>query len=93
VTVRTSKFSDESNGSLVKVPSIELIATRDKNIFTFYSVYQKQIRFERAFVLNKAKSSIKLGFFVQSPLSEHIGASGCFEHLNISHKSLKHVRL
>ena len=91
VTVRSFPLSDESNGSVVPLSLVDLIATRDGGIFSFYSRSGGQLRFERAFAVEDAPETIKVGLFVQSPFSD--GASARFEKLDIKNEPFEHVRL
>lgn len=92
VTVRTFPLSDESNGNEVAEPIANLIATREKNIFSFYSSVKGQLRFDRAFALYEADRVLKVGLFVQSPFSS-TGASATFTELNIEDFPSEHQRL
>lgn len=90
VTVRSSPFSDEANGSGLGSTSSNLVLTRSNNIFSFYSENNNKLRFERAFV-DEAPTQVSVGMFVQSPFSK-FGAKAIFGKVKITHTSFRHIR-
>ncbi|MDC0357861.1 DUF1349 domain-containing protein [Oligoflexia bacterium] len=91
VAVRTTSLSDESSGSIIDSSSIDLIATRESGIFSFYSKCDSKIRFERAFAIDSNISTIKAGLFVQSPFSEN-GACADYKNISLTDQAFGHVR-
>lgn len=90
VTVRSSPFSDEANGSVLGSPSSNLVLTRSDNIFSLYSENNNNLRFERAFI-DEASTQVSVGLFVQSPFSK-FGAKAIFGKLKITHTPFRHIR-
>ncbi len=92
VTVRTGPLSDESNGRQLGVSHVHLIMTRRDGVFSFYSLCDGTLRFERAFAVEGEPGQVAIGLYVQSPFSED-GAAGAFDELRLSHVPLDDIRL